>query len=74
MYISLSFLGVETARSLALAGCTVIMACRNMVSGQAVADSIMKERPEAKVHVMQIDLASLTSVRNFALEFIKKNW
>ena len=40
-----------------------------MASGQEVKDAIVKETPEAKVDVSELDLSSLASVRNFAKEF-----
>lgn len=66
--------GFETARTLALTGCAVIMACRNLTSAKAAADLITQERPAATVHVMQLDLSSFRSVRQFAKEYIDKNW
>jgi WW domain-containing oxidoreductase len=58
--------GFETARSFALHGATVILACRNVKSANACKDAIIKEMPKAKVEVMYLDLASLRSVREFA--------
>jgi WW domain-containing oxidoreductase len=63
-------LGFETARSLALHGCTVIFACRNMDSAQ---EAIGKIRAEGKnsgpMEIMVLDLASLKSVKDFATLF-----
>ncbi|XP_027164064.1 short-chain dehydrogenase TIC 32, chloroplastic-like isoform X1 [Coffea eugenioides] len=64
-----SGIGAETARVLALRGVSVIMGVRNMAAGQEVKDAIVKETPEAKVDVLELDLSSLASVRNFAKEF-----
>ncbi|XP_027159642.1 short-chain dehydrogenase TIC 32, chloroplastic-like isoform X1 [Coffea eugenioides] len=64
-----SGIGAETARVLALRGVRVVMGVRNMAAGQEVKDAIVKETPEAKVDVSELDLSSLASVRNFAKEF-----
>ncbi|MEU1522929.1 oxidoreductase [Nocardia rhamnosiphila] len=58
-----SGLGAVAARALAGAGAQVILACRNVGKGQAVADEI-GERAE----VRKLDLADLSSVREFAAE------
>ncbi|XP_006662784.1 short-chain dehydrogenase TIC 32, chloroplastic-like [Oryza brachyantha] len=62
-------IGRETARVLALRGAEVIIPARTMASGAKVKDSIAGEVPGAKLHVMEMDLASLASVRRFAKSF-----
>ncbi|KAK2405848.1 short-chain dehydrogenase TIC 32, chloroplastic [Trifolium repens] len=62
-------IGIETARVLALRGVHVIMAVRNVVAAQHVKQAILKEIPTAKLHVMELDLSSMKSVRKFASEF-----
>ncbi|XP_057462639.1 short-chain dehydrogenase TIC 32, chloroplastic-like [Actinidia eriantha] len=64
-----SGIGTETARVLALHGVHVIMAVRNMDSGRKVKEAILKEKPEAKIDVMELDLGSMESVRKFASEY-----
>lgn len=64
-----SGLGYFTAKGLAEKGCKVIMACRNTEKGERARSSLMKTTPGADLHVMQLDLAELASVRNFASEF-----
>ncbi|MBP7963844.1 MAG: SDR family oxidoreductase [Caldilineaceae bacterium] len=64
-----SGLGYETARVLAQAGATVIMACRNPEKATAAAQSIQDLHPAGKIIVMQLDLADLDSVRGFAESF-----
>ncbi|MFI5779132.1 oxidoreductase [Nocardia sp. NPDC051570] len=54
-------IGKQTTKQLAAKGATVIMACRNTTSAQAVADRI-----EGDVRVSALDLADLASVRAFA--------
>ncbi|KAK1584625.1 hypothetical protein Q3G72_034604 [Acer saccharum] len=64
-----SGIGTETARVLALRGVHVIMAVRNMAAGRDIKDAIIKEIPGAKVDVMELDLTSMASVRQFASDF-----
>ncbi|XP_059441210.1 short-chain dehydrogenase TIC 32, chloroplastic-like [Corylus avellana] len=66
---SSSGIGVETTRVLALRGVHVIMAVRNMDAGRNVKEQILKEIPNAKIDVMQLDLSSMGSVRKFASEY-----
>ncbi|KAI7743098.1 hypothetical protein M8C21_013592 [Ambrosia artemisiifolia] len=68
-----SGIGFETARVLALHGVHVVMAVRNIESGQKVKQNIVSEIPTAKVDVMELDLSSLASVRKFAAEFVASN-
>ncbi|XP_033114523.1 WW domain-containing oxidoreductase-like [Anneissia japonica] len=69
-----SGIGYETAKSLAFHGAHVTMACRNMVSARACIQKIKQERSEAKVEVMNCDLASLCSVKEFAESYKLKEW
>ena len=62
-------LGYETTRELAKKGAEVIMACRNMDKAAQAKAQIQEEMPNAKLTTMQIDLASLDSVRKFAAKF-----
>ncbi|PHU28021.1 Short-chain dehydrogenase TIC 32, chloroplastic [Capsicum chinense] len=64
-----SGIGAETTRVLAMRGVHVVMAVRNVKSGTEVKDSILKEIPEAKIDVMELDLGSMASVRKFAAEY-----
>ncbi len=63
-----SGLGYETARALAAKDAEVIMACRNLEKGNAALEKIQTESPKAKLILIQLDLGSLASVRNFADE------
>ncbi len=69
---STSGLGKEASRVLAGKGAKVIMAVRNTVKGESVAEEIRKEFPGAEVEVMKLDLSGLKSVKSFADEFIKQ--
>jgi len=64
-----SGLGLETARVLASRGVHVVMAVRNVDSGNNVKETVLEETPSAKIDVMELDLSSLASVRKFAADF-----
>lgn len=65
-----SGIGLETARSLAFHGCTVVLACRDVDKGREAEASILRQRPFASCSVRCVDLVSLHSVRRFAREII----
>lgn len=67
-------IGYETTRALAFHGATVIMACRNAEKADNCKAKILKERPTAKIEFIQLDLASLGSVRQFAEEYKRQGW
>ncbi|XP_021820844.1 short-chain dehydrogenase TIC 32, chloroplastic-like [Prunus avium] len=64
-----SGIGVETARVLALRGVHVVMAVRNTDAGANVKEVILKEIPNAKLDVRELDLSSFSSVRKFAADY-----
>ena len=66
---SSSGIGFETAKALAAKGAHVVMAVRNKQKGNNAIDKIKKEFPDAKLHMLTLDLADLDSVRQFAREF-----
>ena len=59
----------ETAKEFALKGAQTILACRSMDKAQVALDLIKQEIPGAQVETLQLDLASLASVRDFAQAF-----
>lgn len=59
-----SGLGGETARALAAAGATVILAARNGDAAAMVADGVREAVPGAELFFTAIDLADLSSVRS----------
>jgi NAD(P)-dependent dehydrogenase (short-subunit alcohol dehydrogenase family) len=65
-----SGIGYQTARYLARAGATVILACRSAAKGEAARAKIAAENAAAKVEVRALDVADLDSVRRFATEFL----
>ena len=63
-----SGLGLATARDLARAGATVVMACRDEAKGERAAASVRASTPNAALEVAPLDLADLASVRSFAAQ------
>jgi len=69
---SSSGLGYETAKVLAHKNATVVIAVRDEVKGNAAIEKIKVENPNADIHLMLVDLASLASVHTFAKNVKKK--
>lgn len=59
-------LGEAAAGELAAAGHHVILACRSVPRGEAAAERIRATTPDAALEVLELDLASLDSVRKAA--------
>jgi NAD(P)-dependent dehydrogenase (short-subunit alcohol dehydrogenase family) len=59
-------LGYETALALAAAGASVILAGRNETKGRGSVVRILNRHPNASVVFERLDLASLTSIADFA--------
>ncbi|KAL2610532.1 hypothetical protein R1flu_029105 [Riccia fluitans] len=66
-------IGFYTARTLARRGAHVIMAGRNLADGVAAREGILNDIPQAKVDIMELDLASFDSVRAFAKEYLNRD-
>lgn len=66
-------LGLETARALAGAGATVVMAARNQEKAAAAHDAILTEHPDARLELVEVDLGSLASVRAAADEILSRH-
>lgn len=64
-----SGLGYEVTLALATKGAHVVMACRNAEKGEQAAALVRKQQPNASLVIMELDLASLASVRRFAHAF-----
>lgn len=67
-----SGIGLETAKVLAAANASVILACRNASKGRAAVDMIKNEVPGAKVTDRILDLSSLSSIRSFS-DWVKQS-
>ncbi|MDT9690737.1 oxidoreductase [Streptomyces sp. P9(2023)] len=61
-----SGIGLVTARELARKGARVVLACRNEARGTAAVDAVRREVPGVEVEFRPLDLADLSSVREFA--------
>lgn len=64
-------IGKTTATDLARRGARVILACRDRRRAEAAVQEIIKVTGNGQVIFMQLDLASLTSVRSFADDFLR---
>jgi len=65
-------IGKETARALAKKGAMIVMACRDMTKGNLACEAIKRESANPQIEVINLDLASLTSIREFAKLFTQK--
>lgn len=63
-----SGIGLETARGLAAAGWDLVLACRDGQKAGAVRAALAAEVPGIIVESVRLDLASLDSIRSFAME------
>ncbi|HEV2659433.1 MAG TPA: oxidoreductase [Ktedonobacteraceae bacterium] len=64
-----SGIGLETARALLSAHAEVIIAIRNITKGESAVQELRGEIPDAQVHVLQLDLGSLSAIRQAAEQF-----
>lgn len=67
-----SGLGLESTKAFAAKGATVVMACRNMSKAEQAKAEVLAANPNAKLDLMELDNASLKSVRAFADAFNAK--
>lgn len=65
-----SGLGLKATEVLASKGATVVMTVRSTARGEEAKENILQEIPKADVHVMQLDLSSLASVKSFSEKFL----
>ncbi|KAL7092506.1 hypothetical protein ACP275_12G168400 [Erythranthe tilingii] len=68
-----SGIGLETARVLALRKVHVVIGARNIEAANEAKQMILKGNENARIDVLKLDLASLTSVKAFADSFIALN-
>nr|CAD7587563.1 unnamed protein product [Timema genevievae] len=64
-------IGKETARDLARRGARVILACRNVDKANTARDEIVASTGNQDVLVRKLDLASLSSVREFSKQILE---
>jgi len=67
-----SGIGLESAREFARKGATVILGCRSLDKAETALANIQKDIPNAKTEIMQLDLVSLQSVKEFSENFKAK--
>ena len=65
-----SGIGYQTALELARHGAHVLLGCRNEAKGRAALQRLLREAPGANAEVVQLDMASLASIRAFAAVFL----
>ena len=63
-------IGYETARALTARGARVTLAARDRAKLAAALEQLLADRPGARADIALVDLADLTSVRNFAAGFL----
>lgn len=68
-----SGLGLESTKAIAAKGATVVMACRNLTKAEKAVAEVRRLHPDAKVEVLELDNASLASVKAFADAFLGKH-
>lgn len=64
-------IGLVTAKDLASRGAKVILACRSVRRANEAKEEIVKASGNENIHCYQLDLSSLTSVREFCKQIIK---
>lgn len=62
--------GKQAARRLAAAGADIVLAVRTPSKGDSAREEILRESPNATIEVRRLDLADLSSVREFADSFV----
>jgi NAD(P)-dependent dehydrogenase (short-subunit alcohol dehydrogenase family) len=67
-----SGIGYQAAVELARHGAQVLMGCRSEAKGKAALEKLMAEVPGATAMVVDLDMASLASIRSFAKWFAEK--
>ncbi|MGI9566763.1 MAG: oxidoreductase [Nitrosopumilus sp.] len=67
-----SGIGYEAIKYFSAKGAQTILACRNIKNGKSAKEQILEEYPNAKINVMNLDLADLESIHSFATKFNEK--
>lgn len=67
-----SGLGFEATKVLSKKGAHIIMTTRNLQKGNEALEAIKKENPNAKLDLLQLDLADFHSIRKFSDAFHSK--
>jgi NAD(P)-dependent dehydrogenase (short-subunit alcohol dehydrogenase family) len=64
-----SGIGYQAALELARHGAHVLLGCRNEAKGRAALERLQREAPGASAELVELDMASLASIRRFAAAF-----
>lgn len=67
-----SGIGFESVKAFAEKGAEVIMASRSVEKGLEAKDEIVRKTVTGNIEVMQLDLADLSSIKEFSADFKKK--
>ena len=67
-----SGIGYEEVKAFSKNGASTIMASRNLEKATKAKNKILKRIPEAKIEIIELDLANLESIYKFTDEFKKK--
>ena len=65
-------LGLETARALASAGASVVLAARDQLKLQSACDQIRQDLADADLSLLVLDLASLAKIRSAAADCLER--
>jgi NAD(P)-dependent dehydrogenase (short-subunit alcohol dehydrogenase family) len=65
-------LGYQTALELARKGARVVLACRSLARAHEAGEAIADAYPGARTEAMELDLASLSSIGDFARAFLDR--
>lgn len=65
-------IGKETAKELLKRGGKVYIACRSLEKANKAREELINETGSTDIHVRELDLSSLESVRNFAKKFLQE--
>lgn len=65
-------LGLETARGLLAQGATVVLACRDLVKGEAARAALVQGTGNPAAALLPLDLANVARIRKFAAAFEAK--
>ncbi len=65
-----SGIGYQAGLQLARQGAHVLLGCRNEAKGRGALDRLLRQAPGASAEVVNLDMASLASIRAFAAAFL----
>ena len=68
-----SGIGYQAAVELARHGAHVLLGCRNEAKALAALERLQREAPGASAEIVELDMASLASIRSFAAAFTARN-